>query len=230
MKNFLKPIVALAIIAGTFSCASQSGQKAKLETKYDTASYMIGMSIGSSFEGLPSKAELNPDIIAKGINDIMSAEDTLFSMAEMQTFLRAFSMEQQMLASEEAQKEGLEYLEANKTKDGVSVTESGLQYKVIKEGTGVKPAATDKVKVHYTGRLTDGTIFDSSVERGTPAEFGLNQVIPGWTEGLQLMNVGSMYELYIPFQLGYGERGTGNIPPYSTLVFEVELLDILPAE
>lgn len=113
----------------------------------------------------------------------------------------------------------------------MAVTESGLQYRVIKEGAGVKPAATDKVKVHYTGKLIDGTVFDSSVERGTPAEFGLNQVIPGWTEGLQLMSVGSIYELTIPFELAYGPRGSGQvIPPYATLVFEVELIEILPAE
>jgi len=231
MKNIFKLFVGVALVAGTFSCASQSGQKAKLETKFDTASYMIGMSIGTSLEGLPSKADIDPALIAKGISDILGAEDTLFTMMEMQMFLRNFQMEQQAIASEEGQKEGAEFLANNKTKEGVIETESGLQYKIIKEGEGKKPVASDKVKVHYTGRLIDGTVFDSSVERGTPAEFGLGQVIPGWTEGLQLMSEGSTYELYIPYQLAYGERGSGQtIPPYSALVFEVELISILPAE
>lgn len=125
-----------------------------------------------------------------------------------------------------AKLEGEEFLEANKTKEGVKVTESGLQYEVIKMGKGKKPAATDRVKVHYHGTLTDGTVFDSSVERGEPTSFGLNQVIAGWTEGLQLMPVGSKFRFYIPSELGYGERQAGSIPPYSVLIFEVELLSI----
>lgn len=122
--------------------------------------------------------------------------------------------------------EGEEFLEANKAKEGVIVTESGLQYEVIKMGKGKKPAATDRVQVHYHGTLIDGTVFDSSVERGKPTSFGLNQVIAGWTEGLQLMPVGSKFRFYIPQELGYGERQAGAIPPYSVLIFEVELLSI----
>lgn len=121
---------------------------------------------------------------------------------------------------------GEKFLEENKLQDGVIVTESGLQYKVIKMGKGKKPVATDKVKVHYHGTLIDGKVFDSSVERGEPITFGLTQVIPGWTEGLQLMPVGSKFIFYIPQELGYGARQAGDIPPYSTLIFEVELLDI----
>lgn len=123
--------------------------------------------------------------------------------------------------------EGERFLEANKLKEGIQVTESGLQYEVLTMGKGPQPQATDKVKVHYHGTLIDGTVFDSSVERGEPAEFGLNQVIKGWTEGLQLMPVGSKFRFYIPQELGYGERATGKIPPYSTLIFDVELLDIV---
>jgi FKBP-type peptidyl-prolyl cis-trans isomerase len=234
MKNILKALIVLVMVAVTFSCASQSAKKANLKTKYDTASYMIGVSIGQSFDNLPSKEDIDLKLVAKGINDIMGG-DTLFSMLEMQSFMSAFMQEQQMLAQEkqqaeaEAQKVNEDaYLETNKTAEGVLLTESGLQYKVIKEGTGKKPAATDKVKVHYTGKLIDGTVFDSSVERGTPAEFGLNQVIAGWTEGLQLMTEGSIYELTIPHDLGYGPRGSGQtIPPYATLIFEVELIEIL---
>ena len=122
--------------------------------------------------------------------------------------------------------EGEKFLAENALKDGVKVTESGLQYEVLKMGRGKKPAATDRVKVHYHGTLIDGTVFDSSVERGEPTSFGLNQVIAGWTEGLQLMPVGSKFRFYIPQELGYGSRNAGSIPPYSTLIFEVELLGI----
>ena len=121
---------------------------------------------------------------------------------------------------------GEAFLEANKAVEGVQVTESGLQYKVVKMGKGKKPSATDRVKVHYHGTLIDGTVFDSSVERGKPTEFGLQQVIPGWTEGLQLMPVGSKFTFYIPQELAYGDRETGSIKPFSTLIFEVELISI----
>jgi FKBP-type peptidyl-prolyl cis-trans isomerase len=122
--------------------------------------------------------------------------------------------------------DGEKFLAENALKEGVTTTESGLQYEVIKMGKGKKPAATDRVKVHYHGTLTDGTVFDSSVERGEPTSFGLNQVIKGWTEGLQLMPVGSKFRFYIPQELGYGAQAAGSIPPYSTLIFEVELLGI----
>ena len=122
--------------------------------------------------------------------------------------------------------EGEKFLAENALKEGIQVTESGLQYEVLKMGRGKKPAATDRVKVHYHGTLIDGTVFDSSVERGEPTSFGLNQVIAGWTEGLQLMPVGSKFRFYIPQELGYGSRNAGSIPPYSTLIFEVELLGI----
>ncbi len=126
----------------------------------------------------------------------------------------------------DTKEQGEKFLEENKLREGVIVTESGLQYEVLKMGKGKKPAATDRVKVHYHGTLTDGTVFDSSVERGEPIVFGLSQVIAGWTEGVQLMPVGSKFRFYIPQELGYGERAAGSIPPYSTLIFEVELLDI----
>ena len=231
MKNLFKVLAALVLVTSSFSCASQVSKKAKLKTKYDTVSYMIGMSIGGSFAEIPSKDELNLGLIQKGISDMVNEGDTLFTMQEMQVFLQQWSMEEQAKAAQEAENEGKVWLDANAVKEGVNETESGLQYRVIKEGEGAKPAATDKVKVHYTGKLTDGTVFDSSVENGQPAEFFLNQVIPGWTEGLQLMTVGSKYELYIPHNLGYGPRGSGAvIPPYATLVFEVELLEILAAD
>jgi FKBP-type peptidyl-prolyl cis-trans isomerase len=123
--------------------------------------------------------------------------------------------------------DGEKFLADNKKRDGVQETTSGLQYEVITMGTGAKPSPTDVVRVHYTGTLADGTKFDSSLDRGEPAEFGVNQVIQGWQEGIQLMPAGSKFKFYIPYELGYGENGTGPIPPYSTLVFEVELLEIV---
>ena len=121
---------------------------------------------------------------------------------------------------------GAKFLEENKKKENVKVTASGLQYQIVQEGTGKQPKATDKVTVHYTGKLLDGTVFDSSVQRGEPIEFGLNQVIPGWTEGVQLMKEGGKIILYIPSELGYGDRDMGQIPPGSTLIFEVELIKV----
>jgi len=227
MKHILKTFIALALVAGTFSCASQSSKKVKLKTQYDSVSYMIGMSIGASFETLPGKDDVDLAIVAKGIDDVMNQGDTLFTMEEMQTYLRNFMMAEQQKEADKAKNEGIQFLEENKANEGVMVTKSGLQYKVIEEGTGAKPLTTDKVRVHYTGKLLDGTIFDTSVDKD-PVVFGLTQVIPGWTEGLQLMPAGSKYELYIPSELAYGPRGSGQkIPPHSVLIFEVELIEIV---
>lgn len=160
----------------------------------------------------------------KGKLDQMDAEQ---AQIYLETTMRV-RHEQQMLKEFGANKEaGEKFLTENKAKEGVKTTESGLQYEVVKEGTGAKPTASDVVKVHYSGKLIDGTEFDSSYERNEPATFGVGQVIPGWIEGLQLMTVGSKYKLYIPYNLGYGAQGTSNIPPFSTLVFEVELLEIV---
>ncbi|HBH47002.1 MAG TPA: peptidylprolyl isomerase [Bacteroidales bacterium] len=229
MKNILKIFAASAVLIGVFSCSSNMGSKAKLDTKMDTISYMIGVSIGSNFETMPAKDELDLALIRKGMHDIMNG-DTVFTTQELQVALNDFGREQQQLAAEEQIRPGKEYLEENKEKEGVMVTESGLQYRVIKEGNGVKPAVTDTVVAHYTGTLIDGTVFDSSKDLGEPARFALNRVIRGWTEGLQLMSVGSVYEFVIPHELAYGPRGSRSIKPYQTLIFEVELIDIVKAE
>ena len=150
------------------------------------------------------------------------------SAEEAQAYLQTYFVEAQAKEANKAKEEGDAFLAENKTKDGVITTESGLQYKVEVEGTGAKPTAEDRVKVHYAGTLLDGSTFDSSIERGEPAEFGVSQVIAGWTEGLQIMPVGSKYTFWIPSELAYGERGAGqNIKPNSMLKFEVELLEIL---
>lgn len=196
-------------------------------------SYALGMNVAGNITELPVKLDFAQVIAA--ISDVSSGKKPALELDEYHKFMQTFQQKVQEAAraaaasaAEENVKAGKAFLEENKAKEGVQVTASGLQYKVIKEGTGKKPAATDKVKVHYTGKLIDGNVFDSSVQRGEPAVFGVTQVIPGWVEGLQLMSVGSKYEFVIPSELAYGERGAGAaIPPCAVLVFEVELLDIV---
>lgn len=191
---------------------------------------MMGKQIGSAIReqeptgllGLENVAT-NFELIKQGFVNGMYDYDTQFDSRTAGEYIEN-TMTQ--IKYGEAIAAGKKFLEENKLKEGVSTTESGLQYEVIKMGKGAKPTATDKVKVHYHGTLTDGTVFDSSVERGEPITFALNQVIPGWTEGVQLMPVGSKFRFYVPQELGYGARQAGSIPPYSTLIFEVELLGI----
>ena len=230
-------IIAMACI-GLFSvqACSQSSDKGapmELKTQKDKASYSIGVSIGKNLKD--QKVEITTDILVKGLLDAYTGAKTQLTEKEMGDVLTQFQQEIMAKAQEEAAKKGDEnktkgekFLADNKNKPGVKSTPSGLQYSVITEGTGPKPTASSTVKVHYTGKLIDGTTFDSSVDRGEPVEFPLNGVIKGWTEGVQLMSKGSKYKFYIPAELAYGERGAGNaIGPNETLVFEVELLDIV---
>ncbi len=191
---------------------------------------MMGKQIGSAIReqeptgllGMENVAT-NFELIKQGFVNGMYDYDTQFDSRSAGEYIEN-TMNQ--IKYGEAIAAGKKFLEENKLKEGVVTTESGLQYEVIKMGKGAKPTATDKVKVHYHGTLTDGTVFDSSVDRGEPVTFALNQVIPGWTEGVQLMPVGSKFRFYVPQELGYGARQAGSIPPYSTLIFEVELLGI----
>lgn len=242
MKNSLRLIAIIALATLSLSSFAQKKKKKNKQevkeevvigftSKYDTASYMIGQIIGANFAEIPAKDQLSVALMQKGLADVF-ADTGMFSKEEIQAFLNVFMKEQQEIAEaaekEDALKEEKAFFEENRTKEGIIELESGLQYKVVREGTGIKPEATDKVKVHYTGKLLDGTVFDSSVERGEPIEFGLNQVIKGWTEGLQHMQEGAVHMIYIPAELGYGSRGAGQvIKPYSTLVFEVELLEVI---
>lgn len=230
----MKVILTIASVAMlTLACNAQPQGSAAVDLKneQDSASYAIGASIGGNLK--QQGAEVNADMLAAGLKDALAGTNKLTD-EQMQAVLMAFQeramkkqQEEMSKKGEANQKKGTDFLAANEKKDGVMKTASGLQYKILKEGNGKKPKATDQVTVHYTGTLIDGTKFDSSVDRGEPATFGLNQVIPGWTEGLQLMSEGAKYMLYIPSQLGYGANGAGgSIGPNEVLIFEVELIKI----
>ena len=199
----------------------------------DKLSYALGIGIGSQLAGMGAK-ELNIDDFAQAIKDVISGSELKVDNAEAQTLVQNFFQEQeakQQAAAAEAGKvakaAGETFLAENGKKDGVVTLPSGLQYQVLKEGNGKKPSATDQVVCHYEGTLIDGTVFDSSYQRNQPATFGLNQVIAGWTEGVQLMQEGDKYRFFIPYNLAYGERGAGaQIPPFAALVFDVELIEV----
>ena len=199
----------------------------------DKLSYALGLGIGRQLAQMGAE-QLSIDDFAQAIKDVVAGGQLKLDEAEAQVIVQEFFQKQEekqrATAAEmgkKAKEEGEKYLAENAKKEGVVTLPSGLQYLVIKEGNGKRPKATDKVKCHYEGMLVDGTLFDSSVQRGEPATFPLNQVIAGWTEGLQLMTEGSKYRFFIPYTLGYGERGAGtSIPPFAALVFDVELIEV----
>lgn len=200
----------------------------------DKVSYALGLGIGRQLSQMGADS-LNIDDFAQAIKDILAGKEPAVSDAEAQTLVKDFfekqEAKQRAAAAEkfkDTKEKGEKYLAENAKKEGVVTLPSGLQYEVIKEGNGRKPKATDKVKCHYEGMLIDGTLFDSSIQRGEPATFPLNGVIAGWTEGLQLMQEGAKYRFFIPYQLGYGEHGAGaSIPPFAALVFDVELIEVI---
>ena len=191
----------------------------------DKLSYALGLGIGRQLSQMGA-ADLNIDDFAQAVKDMIDGK----AQQIVEDFFRKQEEKQRAEAAEKykgAKSEGEKYLSENAKKEGVVTLPSGLQYQVLKEGNGKSPKATDKVVCHYEGMLIDGTMFDSSVQRGEPATFPLNGVIAGWTEGLQLMKEGAKYRFFIPYQLGYGERGAGaSIPPFATLVFDVELIEV----
>ncbi|MBO7337561.1 MAG: FKBP-type peptidyl-prolyl cis-trans isomerase [Paludibacteraceae bacterium] len=193
----------------------------------EKVSYALGLNIGNNLLGAGIE-KLEWEKFLKGVKDSMENNDQEMTNQEAQQELNAFFAKLQSDAEAKNSQQERTFLDNNAKRDEVIVLPSGLQYEVLKSGDGAKPKATDKVRCHYEGTLIDGTVFDSSYKRGEPAVFGVNQVIAGWVEALQLMEVGSKWRLYIPYKLGYGEHGAGNsIPPYSTLIFDVELLDIV---
>ena len=192
----------------------------------DKVSYALGLSLGQNMASSGVKTIEFDDLVA-GMKAIMNKEKPAISFDEAQEVLNTFFAELEAKVAGKAKAEGEAFLAENAKRAGVIVTGSGLQYEVLTAAEGKKPKATDKVKVHYEGTLIDGTVFDSSYRRGEAISFGLNQVIKGWTEGVQLMSVGAKYKFFIPYNLAYGERGAGaQIPPYAALIFTVELLDI----
>lgn len=193
----------------------------------DKFSYAIGLGIGQNLLSMGAQG-INVEDFAQAIADVLNRKETAISHNEAREIVNKYFQEMEAKMNEESIAKGKAFLEENAKREGVVTLPSGLQYEVITEGNGKKPSATDRVKCHYEGTLTDGTLFDSSVKRGTPAVFGVNQVIKGWVEALQLMSEGAKWKLYIPYDLGYGAQGAGEmIPPYSTLVFEVELIEVL---
>ncbi|MFT4754803.1 MAG: FKBP-type peptidyl-prolyl cis-trans isomerase FklB [Salibacteraceae bacterium] len=242
MKTILKSglLILSLLIVGTVSAQktkkSKKSKKSKTEqvekmelNMNDTmtkVSYALGMNIVANLkqQGLDT---LDEAAFSEGLKAALAGDSTLVSEEESNQILQAYFASLQEGKSKMASKEGELFLAGNASKEGVIVTASGLQYEVMTAGEGAKPLATDQVTVHYTGTTIAGKVFDSSVERGTPATFGLNQVIAGWTEGVQLMSVGAKYKFYIPYNLAYGERGAGaDIAPYAALIFEVELIKI----
>lgn len=200
----------------------------QLKTQNDSVSYVLGVSMAENMKN-QGVGKLNNHLLNAGVNNTLAGKEPLLTEAERNEVLKTYFNNIKLIKEKEAKAEETAFLTANKNKPGVVELPSGLQYKMLKKGTGTKtPTTSNRVSVHYTGRLIDGTVFDSSVQRGQPATFGVTQVIKGWTEALQLMRVGDKLELYIPSDLGYGARGAGkDIKPYSCLIFEVELLDIL---
>jgi FKBP-type peptidyl-prolyl cis-trans isomerase FklB len=208
--------------------------KEKENLNMDKLSYALGIGIGRQLSQMGADS-LNIDDFAQAIKDIIGGQPLQVSDSEAQQLVNSFFQQQeakQRAAAAEkgkaAKEAGEKFLAENAKKDGIITLPSGLQYQVLKEGNGKRPKATDRVKCHYEGTLIDGTMFDSSIQRGEPAVFGLNQVIAGWTEGVQLMQEGAKYRFFIPYNLGYGEHGAGaSIPPFAALVFDVELIEVV---
>ncbi|HEY6168213.1 MAG TPA: FKBP-type peptidyl-prolyl cis-trans isomerase [Verrucomicrobiae bacterium] len=227
MKKYLIPTLALGLMAASVTAAD----KPDLKNPTKKASYAIGLDIGNNFKR--QEVQIDAAALSAGISDALAGKTELTeaeskeALAKFRQDMMAKVTERQKATGEKNQKAGDEFLAANAKKAGVKTTASGLQYKVIKSGTGKTPKATDTVKTHYHGTLIDGTVFDSSVQRGEPVTFPVNGVIPGWQEALQLMKEGDKWQVYVPGKLAYGERGAGGqIGPNATLIFDVELISI----
>ena len=231
MKKINVLLILAAIVATPLAAQQRESAGINLNMPVDSACYAIGVNYGSglreSMNSFPG-GNVNYNALAEGfINAFLGNNDALLITAEEAlNYIQAYIMDVTNKEAEAAKEEEMRFFAENKSREDVITTESGLQYKVLKQGEGAKPTAEDRVTVHYTGQFLDGTVFESSEEQGEPVTFGVSQVIDGWTEVLQLMPAGARYLVWIPSQLGYGEQGAGQIGPNSTLVFEMELLEI----
>ena len=227
MKHFILIFAAFSLALPLFG----QEKSPQLKDQKDKVSYSIGLNIG--FNLGRQNVQVNPDVLAAGIKDAIAGKPQLNTdqVKEVMATFEKDMQQKQKAAGEKNASEGVKFLEENKKKEGVKATASGLQYKVLKDGTGPQPKETDTVTVNYRGTLINGTEFDSSYKRGQPATFPLNGVIKGWTEGLQLMKTGSKYQFFVPPNLAYGDRNVGpDIAPNSTLIFEVELIGVKPPQ
>ena len=227
----VKLFVVVVFATSLISCNQNGVTTKSLETELDSVSYAIGLDMAMKLKA--NFSEVDKDLFIQGYRNGIDSTNVLLEQADLNAVISGYFSNRQQRENEKkfeaVKKEGEDFLEANKSKEGVQVTESGLQYVVMTEGNGEKPTTASRVKVHYHGTLIDGTVFDSSVDRGEPSEFGVTQVIKGWTEALQLMPVGAKYKLFIPQELAYGAnpRQGGPIKPFAALVFEVELIEIV---
>ncbi|MBE0364849.1 FKBP-type peptidyl-prolyl cis-trans isomerase FkpA [Pseudoalteromonas ulvae UL12] len=241
MKKTLKLSLIAASVLALTACNQEAKKEQAVEVKLETAAQQQAYGIGASVGGFLNKDladkkelgfELDQALLIKGFQDALAGSAKIDDekirevLTQLDTDVRAKQAEQAKIEAEENKAKGVAFLAENSKREGVTTTESGLQYEVITAGEGAQPAETDVVVVHYKGTLIDGTEFDSSYKRNEPVNFPLNRVIKGWTEGVQLMSVGSKFKFAIPSELAYGDRATGSIPAHSTLIFEVELLDI----
>ena len=223
----MKNIIFLSSLILFIACKTEKTNKtANLITELDSVSYSLGVNIGENIK--TQFEDINLDNFEAGIKDVLEKDvEAKISDNQAQAIIQSYFSKKQQKQSESVIEEGINFLRENGKREGVTTLASGLQYEVINDGTGPKPTIEDNVTTHYHGTLIDGTVFDSSVDRGEPASFPVGGVIKGWTEALQLMAVGSKWKLYVPYDLAYGERGAGQqIGPYSTLIFEVELISI----
>lgn len=232
MKIKLTLAMAALVALMSTSCQSGGGKSPKLTSEVDSVSYALGILIGQQnkqgLEGFPGGTDMDVNIMAASFRQFMNNESTLMTAGEANEVVGNFFENRNNLEAQGNLEKGNAFLESNRNRSGVVTTESGLQYEVISQGSGPIPGPTDVVRVHYHGTLVDGRVFDSSLERGEPVEFPVNQVIPGWVEALQLMPVGSKWNLYLPGDLAYGPSGAGgDIGPNEVLIFEVELIDIV---
>ena len=233
MKNKIIYLLAIALIVAATACQQGGSVKeVKLESPVDSASYAIGVLVGANnkqqLANAPGGADMNLEIMSAAFRLASLEEETVMSQEEANEIISVFFESAGTREGQANLEEGNAFLEQNKAREEITITESGLQYEILTEGTGAKPTLEDQVRVHYHGTLIDGTVFDSSVDKGEPAVFGVGQVIPGWTEALQLMPIGSKWKVYLPSAIAYGERGAGgDIGTNAALIVEVELLEIV---